>query len=438
METTEISKTAIPKEVSDAAVNFVGSFSKELDKLPHRIAGSEEETACARMIRSRLHSETDADVRLEAFRATPSLGRGVFPMFGVWFLLSYLIYYLTFIGNRLSGILVTLFAALFFLTGVGIILAIYYGDRRLKGLLKKKISYNVVSEFSKNKSSDVKDRVIVIADNHDLKHGSILKDYGTLRKLALLATPVAAALFVIFCILKMAIGTEEPYLSAKITLFVIIPAVPGVFGTASAFMHYSPFARHAKRGNGVSTCLAMATYSYFAEQPDLLPDDVKIVYASFGSENAGHDGSQAFKAAHPKFLNAYVLCIGDIAGNDIKLAEANPFGKKQFSTQMTLDISSATHDIGMTLTTVPHRTLSQKLENVHGFMSAAFAESGIHSTTLIGCGDGKPDEEDISKLFSLTVGTVFNLFKSVPPIADDNKDQPPIASGMEIKSVTVK
>ena len=51
--------------------------------------------------------------------------------------------------------------------------------------------------------------------------------------------------------------------------------------------------KFARENNGVATAVAMATYAYFAEQPELLADNTKIVYVSFGAENSGHSGSGA-------------------------------------------------------------------------------------------------------------------------------------------------
>ena len=47
--------SVISKEDMQSAMDFVEDFSHELEKYPHRIAASKDETACARAIRNRLH-----------------------------------------------------------------------------------------------------------------------------------------------------------------------------------------------------------------------------------------------------------------------------------------------------------------------------------------------------------------------------------------------
>ena len=129
-------------------VDFIGEFSDELKKYQGRIAGSEQETACARAIRNRLHYETDAKTRLEAFRAYPLAGRGAFLCLGVWFALCYVIYFISFAGSRLAGALVTALSLVMFIAGASVFMLIYFGNLRIAKILPKKVSYNVVSELS--------------------------------------------------------------------------------------------------------------------------------------------------------------------------------------------------------------------------------------------------------------------------------------------------
>ena len=79
----EIKKKAVSAEDLLDGGDFIVEFSDELKKYPHRITGSADETACARAIRNRLHDETDAKTRLEAFNAYPMFGRGSFLYLGI-------------------------------------------------------------------------------------------------------------------------------------------------------------------------------------------------------------------------------------------------------------------------------------------------------------------------------------------------------------------
>ncbi len=436
MDSFDISKSVMSEEDIEAGLDFVADFSNTLAGYEHKLTGSDRETAAAREIRDRLQRETGEKVRLEAYKAYPMLGRSTFPFLGLWLALSYVLYFVSFAGNRVAGILLTLLALLVFATGSAVLLSLFFGNKRFKGLLSQKVSYNVVGEVSRGPRQGA-ERVIVIADNHDDCPGSLLKDFGVLRRLTVLAYPISTAIFVLFCVLKMAIGTSDPNAVAKITAFTVIPAVAGVFGVTVTLLHYSPFDRHSKPNNGISTCLAMATYAYFAEQPELLPEDVRVVYASFGGENSAHGGSEAFRREHPEWANAYVICIGDINGRDVRLVESDPLRKLNFDARLIGEISGAAYEQGISLLTAPRRTLSQKLAGLHGYLSNAFAANGTPSVTLSALDGETARLSDLQQLFSLSVGAVFRLMKNIPPAKQD-EDPLSATTGMEIQAVQGK
>lgn len=138
--------SVISKEDMQSAMDFVEDFSHELEKYPHRIAASKDETACARAIRNRLHDETDAKTRLEAFDASPLLGRGSFLLIGIWYAICYVMYFVSFAGGRVTGAMLTLLSLVMFLGGGSVFLLMYLGNSKLGKVLPKKVSYNVVSE----------------------------------------------------------------------------------------------------------------------------------------------------------------------------------------------------------------------------------------------------------------------------------------------------
>lgn len=442
MDVFDTENSVVSQEDLHDAIDFVSEFSLDLQQYKNRITGSESETACARAIRSRLADETGATVRLEAYRAYPLLGRGCLPFFGLWYLLCYVLYFVSFAGPRIAGILLALLALAVYAVGVGAMLTMYLGKHKLKGILSQKVSYNVVSEFSKNKDKLRKERIIVIADNHDATLGNFVTDYKFMSKLAHVLVPLTSVVFVLFCILKMAIGSDTP---AKITAFSVIPAVIGVIGISVTVLRFSPFERNAKQNNGVATAVAMATYAYFAEQPELLPDDVRIVYASLGGENSAHSGSEAFVKAHPEFQGAKVLCLQDIESGNFKIAEMNAMRKIQYSIPLVSVIRSGAHEQKIEITTLPHDTLPQKLSSIHGYISDEFAKNGLETATLLAAepdADGKElDINDLEKLFSITVGTVLKLIKESPAPSQEVKEQPAqnvTSEKMEIHSVSGK
>lgn len=403
--------SVINKEDMQSAMDFVEEFSHELSKYPHRITASKDETACARAIRNRLHDETDAKTRLEAFNTPPLLGRGSFLLLGIWYALCYVVYFVSFAGGRVAGALVTLLSLVMFLSGGSVIILMYLGSCKAGKILPKKVSYNVVSESCKDEKN-VKN-TLVICDNHDATLGSPIKDFNLVRKLSMIIAPLSVFVFVLFCILKMAIGTQGDNVAAKISAFTILPFVSGIFGIAAFVLHFSPMERFARENNGVATAVAMATYAYFAEQPELLADNTKIVYVSFGAENSGHGGSNAFLEAHPEFALAKVLAIGDVLSDNFQVAERDALRNIDFSIDVVSAVHASAIEQGITVSTMPHDSFLHKFNSLHGFISNAFAKNGNPTATILAKDYSKRDKSlsksDLENLFSLCVGAAMKI-----------------------------
>ena len=436
MSEFDIEKTKISREDLINKVDFIEDFVGETAKFSARLTGSENETACARAIRNSLHDESGVKTRLEAYYAYPMLGRGSLPLLGVWYVISLVLYFVSFAGNKGAGALLTALALVVFLSGAAAIMSLFFGNKALAGMLGKKVSYNVVSDFTKTEDNADK-RAFVIVDNHDAKLGGFFGDFGILRKLTILVAPISAFLFVLFCILKMAMGADN---TAEIAVFTILPAIFGIIGAAVTFTHYSPFTRHARENNGMATAIAMAAYGYLVEHKDKLPDDVKIVYVSLGGENSAHGGSQAFFKAHPELANAKVVCVQDILSGDVKLAECDPLRRITFSTPVVSIIRSSAHEQGIDVSVVEHNKIVNKITSLHGYISNAFAKGGIETATITAGeqADHVLDRHDAEKLFALTVGSLQKLMSETKKPLEEIAKEESASTDMEIKGVVGK
>lgn len=440
MAAFEEKHSVINKEDMQSAMEFVEQFSHELSKYPHRITASKDETACARAIRNRLHDETDEKTRLEAFNAPPLLGRGSFLLLGIWYALCYAVYFVSFAGGRVAGALVTLLSLVMFLSGGSALMLMYLGNRKAGKILPKKVSYNVVSESCKDEKNAK--NILVICDNHDASLGSPIKDFNLVRKLSMIIAPVSVFIFVLFCVLKMAIGTQGDNVAAKISAFTILPFVSGIFGIAAFVLHFSPMERFARENNGVATAVAMATYAYFAEQPELLADNTKIVYVSFGAENSGHSGSNAFLDAHPEFASAKVLAIGDVLSGNFQVAERDALRNIDFSIDMVSAVHASAIEQGITVSTMPHDTLLHKFNSLHGFISDAFAKNGNPSATILAKDysgrDKSLSKSDLENLFSLCVGAAMKIMAKEDNAPKTKESSIATAPSSEMKIVDVE
>lgn len=442
MDTFDGTKSAISNSDLVSGVDFIEEFSNELSNYPNRLVGTENEIATARAIRNRLHDESNVKTRLEAFKAYPLLGRGAFPLIGFWFMLSLLLYCVSFLGGKVGGILLTLLSLIVFLSGVTILTLLFLGNTKYQGILNHKVSYNVVSEFdkpySKEEDKEKKKKIFIIVDNHDALLGSPINNFDKFRKVTMIIAPITIVIFVIFCIIKMAIGVDT---IAKEVPLILIPVITSVLGIFVFLTHFSLSPHRARQNNGISTSVAMATYSYFVEQPDIINEGVKLVYASLGGENSGHCGSEAFVKSHPEFQDAYVICVGDIQSGNIKIAEKDALRNIGFSMQLVAMVKSSAHEQGIEIESVKSESLSSKFNSLHGYTSNAFSKKGIASTTIVAKSYQEEsrvlERHDIEKLFSTTVGTLKKLMAE-DFITDDEDEVIEKVQSAEIEIVDVQ
>jgi hypothetical protein len=402
----------ISQDDVDDACDFAEDFSAELESYKGRLTGTREETATARLIRDRLHNETNAKVRLEAYKARPIAGRGSLTLLGAWLALCLVIYFVSFVDNRTVGIILALVALVLAIAGGIVIMLLFLGHKKLQTILPKKVSYNVVSERAPSVCEAGKERTVIIASNHDAVLGSAIYDLTHLRTFSLIVAPISFVIFVVFCILKMVIGPTTPL---AISLLTIFPFLTTVAGASVLMTHFSLSKKHARDRGGVSTSVALATYAFFVENPDLLPNDVRLVFASFGGENSAHGGSCAFVKAHSEYSDAKVLCIGDVLDNNFGVSDGDHLRGVKHSDLVVDAVIRAGREQDVALQINNSNTLRDKLVCLHGFTSNAFAQSNIHSATITAKHDnaveGVVRREDVGRLFALSVTAVSHLLE---------------------------
>lgn len=417
MENFEKTTFLVSQDDLDDACDFVTDFCEELEEHKGRLTGTPEETATARLIRDRLHSETSARVRLEAYKARPMAGRGSLSLLGFWFGLCLVLYFLSFVKNDISAVIITISALALFLAGSIAILLLFIGKGgKLHNILPQKVSYNVVSERCPSCCEASKERTVIICTNHDAVLGNALYDFAKLRKFALIIAPICGLIFIACCIVKAIIAESiTPNAYVEITTLTIIPFLSSLAGIAVLVTHFSLFKKHARDRGGVGTSVALATYAYFVENPDLLPDDVRIVFASFGGENSCHGGSEAFVKAHSEFSGAKVLAITDILDNNFATYTGDHFLKVKHSRKILDAISLSAKECGVTLKIYDNNSTINRLSCLHGSISNAFAKAHIASASITAkhkdAIEGVVHRDDVAKLFALSVTTVHHLIE---------------------------
>lgn len=279
----------------EAVDDYCEETVKALADFADGLAATREETACARRLRDEL--SPIAVTRLEAFRTPPYAGRNCCALIAVAYFLAALFYFVSFGGSRADGVILVIVALAVFFAGGAAAGAAFLGVKKVvRFLYPKKVSYNVFSENMPLKKQQG-GNLVVIASHHDAAPGSYFTDFNRVRKVVFVVVPVSAALFVLFCLVKIFVGSDTV---SKITSLSIIPFINAVAGITALMLHFSPFQRNARENNGISTAVSLAVYRKLLREPELLPEGTRVCFVSFGAETPLTRGREPLRRPTPK------------------------------------------------------------------------------------------------------------------------------------------
>lgn len=392
------------KEADDEVEELIRSVSDYADGL----TSTKEETVCARKLRDEISPY--APTRLEAFRTPPYAGRNCCALLGVSYFFAAFFYFVSFGGSRTDGIILVLVALGVFVFGGVAAGSAFLGTRSaVKNLYPKKVSYNVFGEsvpLAKQKG----DRVVVIASNHDASPGSYFVNFALVRKVVFIVAPLSAALFVLFCVVKICVGSDTV---PKITSLTIIPFLNSVAGIFVLIMHFSPLQRHARENNGISTAVSIVVYRKLLASPELLPEGTRVCFVSFGGENSAHAGSRAFAKAHPEISGGVALVIGDIEGSRVAMLKRDALRGVEYSSYAGAALFDAVENTGVDCAMPPCDGVKSKLSALHGYAANALREAGCDcayfTAKSYGGNTGDFRRDDAGKLCSLVLATVVGM-----------------------------
>lgn len=387
---------------------FCEELSASLSDYADGLTSTVEETACARKLRDELSPY--AVTRLEAFRTSPYAGRNCCGLLGAVYALAAVFYFVSFGGSRADGVILVLVAlGIFVCGGVAAGAAFLGAEKAVKCLYPKKVSYNVFSENMPLKKQQG-NKLVVIASNHDASPGSYFVNFSLVRKVVFTVVPVSAVLFVMFCLVKIFVGSDTV---AKITSLSVIPFINALAGISALVLHFSPFQRHARENNGVATSVSAAVYRRLLASPELLPEGTRVCFVSFGGENSAHAGSRAFAAAHPETKGALALVIGDIQSSATALVKKDALRGIEFSHSAQEALFGAVEDTGVPCLLPPCDGLKSKLNALHGYSADALAGTGCECAVFVAKDYGGKGEDfrskDASGLFELALGTIVKM-----------------------------
>ncbi len=369
-------ETVVSEQCKGEVNNYCKAITKALSSFRGRIAGASSEKACARYLRDELNNV--APTRLEPFKFSPIAGRTASALIGAVFFLALVVYYVSFAGNRLAGVLVALLALVIFLGGGAVVGAIFLGSKRLCKYLPGKVSYNVFSE-SKLAKEEEEENQLVIASSHSSAPGSYFTNFDRIRKIVFICLPISIVGFLLFVILKMALGVDS---AAKSVVFAISPPIFATLGIVPLALHFSFLPNHARENNGVATATALAVYKHLLENKQLLPENTRVCFISFGGEYVAHAGSRAFAASHPEIKGARAIVIEDITSDKLRLIQKDALRGVELAQDMVSAVEIASGRCGVECGIKKGEGIKDKLSSLHGYMSEALASQGCDSATL--------------------------------------------------------
>lgn len=376
-DTAGAESNVLSEENITSAEEYCRSLTANLVEFQGRLATARSEKECARFLRDEACGA--ATTRLEAFKASPLAGRTASALMAVAYFLALVVFFVSFAGDRAAGIGVTALSLGVLVAGIAVTGGMFLGSRRLCSVLPGRVAYNVFSENFPSKKQE-KGKILVIAATHSSAPGSYFANFDRVRKVVFVALPCSLVSFVLFCILKMALGTDT---TAEIVVFAIFPCVCAAAGIVPLALHFSFSARHVRENNDAGVAAALCAYRYFLSHPEALPEGTRVCFASFGAEYAAHAGSRAFAAAHPEIAGGKAVVFGDITGDSFKFVRKDALRGKVFSRTAMTSVEKATEKCGIKCAAVPaDESIKSKLNALHGYSAEALASAGCDVVML--------------------------------------------------------
>lgn len=401
-----VGESETAKRIAEAG-EFCGKMVGELADYADALTATAEETACARFIRDELSPL--ADTRMESFKTSPHAGRMCSVLLALVYFIALFCYLISFAGGDAFGIAMVV-VALIVLGGGGFVAgAMFLGNGKFVKILPKKVSYNVFSE-SRPQSEQHGNKLLVIASNHDAVAGAYTPNFDTVRKVVFIVVPASVVLFLFFCAIKLGVGSNDV---TKVTLLTVFPLLTSLTGIIALALHFSPLQKHARENNNAGTAVAMALYEYLLKHPEVLPEDTRVCFVSFGGENAAHGGSRAFAEAHPEVNGATAIVIGDVLSSDFSLIRKDALRNIVLSQISPPAALAAADKNNVACELADNDIFKSKLNSLHGFSASALAEAGCDCAMFVAkdyTEKGRElNNEDMGRLFVLSLGTAVTM-----------------------------
>jgi hypothetical protein len=377
----------MPEEITTHDAQYALDIVKAIcSQVGPGIPGSPQERERAEMIKKELQTHLGAEnVALEEFNLAPEAFLGSQLISTLCMLIAALLNISMGHFNEVSPWVTAIAAFTFSISSVLLFtIAFVIGFELLDPFFKKKGSINVVGTLRKPGTKNVK-RLLILSGHHDSALEFSWLRYTGYGFFVLTITWMIALITVLVMTIIQLVGviTGNPGIIRLGTLGYILIAYPIVPSIIFAIF----YARGRKNGGTVpgaadnlSACaLVVAMCKFLVENPAYIPDDTEIRFITFGSEEAGRRGSQAYVTRHLdelKSLELRLLNFETIAHPEIAILTSETNGTVKNSPAMVKSVVAAAQRAG-----VPYKVKSAILGTASD--AGPFSRACLKAITLV-------------------------------------------------------
>ncbi|MDD3946854.1 MAG: M28 family peptidase [Clostridia bacterium] len=394
-------------------------FIKDVEADGCRFPGSPEEKAAAVKIQKALKSKTDIKSRTEKFVFAPNASIGAIDRLG-WFALAMLVLY--YLGSGTTMLALFGYAGMLAFTVIQIIMYKGWFDFAFK----QECAQNIITELPP--ASGKTDYTIYLGAHYDSSWCWKLAVRNPKTALPKVAYGVVGVLFMIALSIVKLCGASGliPFKNpADISvynffiLFVPILFIPGFFFITQFISRDKTIGSPGAMDNLSGVGINMMLMKYYKENPEMLPNNCKLVNLCFAAEEAGLKGSSAYIKAHKDEITAgksYLINVDSIADADhFEIIKGDAWQGTKFDANLISLGLEAMRDAGVS----NPKTI---VNPVGGCDSTPFCKAGIPTITIAAqnprCTDYYHTCNDISDRFTqdtLETGlkTVCNLIQKI-------------------------
>ncbi|MDR3293239.1 MAG: M28 family peptidase [Clostridiales bacterium] len=284
-------------KIKETAGKNVMAFVKKFEKHGPRLPGSIEEQKAADALVKEVKLQTGLDAKKEEFTLRPHSGVASIPILGVWGIVSMIFYFLTYIkAVELAFGIVSL--VLINAMWIFAVPQVFRYKMWFEIFFKKAKSSNITCELPARSGKN--DITLIYSGHIDTSWNWNLAAYGSPKKMIPLTVIgiFSPIIFLVVAWIKVVggydLGSEGHAWLTIVPIITTIGTVPLVLFLSYNKKKASPGAMDNLTGVG----LALEVFKYYQTNPELLPDNCRIVFAGLGSEEAGLRGSFAYVKEH--------------------------------------------------------------------------------------------------------------------------------------------